>query len=143
MRDIKFRVWDSNQQKMFYNHNVTFQVTGKLYKVEAFSKEDTKNQIPMQYTGLKDKNGKEIYEGDIIRFKRCDSYSSRDTGEVVFIQGAFVLMIEYKKDMLVFNEFIPMCSLYKYTSVKWPDNGNSIYKIIGNVYENKELLYED
>ena len=63
MRDIKFRAWDRDQGKMFNWEPVQFEEEG------LFDWEDVNNSDKLvfnQYTGLKDKNGKEIYEGDVF-----------------------------------------------------------------------------
>lgn len=87
----------------------------------------------MQCTGLKDKNGKLIYEGDIIsvKIKTQDAfnveeyYSENYKGEIIFKEGEFAIrVIDTKKQPI---------SLYYYA------NG---CEIIGNIYENSELLEE-
>jgi hypothetical protein len=69
--------------------------------------------IPMQYTGLKDTKGKDIYEGDVIE-------SPADRGVVEFLNGQFV--VRYR-DGYQDVGFAPSCD-----------------EVIGNVYENPELL---
>jgi len=70
--------------------------------------------ILMQFTGLKDKNGKEIYEGDIL-----DNEGARQKYEVIFHKGCFCI-IQGGLGYHIFNE--------------------KKVEIIGNIYENKDLL---
>jgi len=98
MREIKFRAWSIKENEMI---NDVFVVDTR-----------TQHLMPlMQYTGLKDKNGKEIYEGDICR----EVFQGEYVGEVTFspTQG-----------YLVGNRPI------------WPHD----IEVIGNIYENGDLL---
>lgn len=132
MREVKFRAWDGQdklirnvQQLLFNKQN---EVDIKIYEEWFATGPDL---ILMQYTGLKDKNGAEIYEGDICQVD--DGLS--DYWYVVEWVFAGWQAVTYKK---------------KNSSVRGISNGvNSFYiepdctsemTIIGNVYENKELL---
>ena len=109
MREIKFRVWD--KQKKFMIKTVTIQ--NLTYKFAS-----NKDHIFLQYTGLKDKNGKEIYEGDIV-------YIDDEAINVVFEEGAFKVHTKYDGDWLLSE--LDLSNL----------------EVIGNIYENPELLKGD
>lgn len=136
MREIKFRAWDKSQNKMYQVRGINFdnedlwlkinetQIMGaNLFEVEL-----------MQYTGLKDKNGKEIYEGDIV------TYSVKGFKKI-------------NKTVMTFNEEHGAYLFGIYEGVKMPcgkktrmnkytrKSVNNV-EVIGNIYENPELLKE-
>lgn len=80
--------------------------------------------ILMQCTGLKDKNGKLIYEGDIINIW-CKNYSKNQISEVKFCKERAAFTFDYFTD---FGNIVP-CTMEK-TEIE----------VIGNIYENKDLL---
>lgn len=115
-RPIKFRAWEKVQEDMKYG--VEFDLSPILPCPELWEL--------MQFTGLLDKNGKEIYEGDIIKY-----YEKRHEGgqDVVFEQ---VFEVQVFEDYLQFFDF--MCN--------YPLADKDTIEIIGNIYENPELLNE-
>ena len=84
----------------------------------------------MQYTGLKDKNGKEIYEGDVVTIPNW----SPAEYQIVFIEGAFCLSALKKSDAFDIGGFVADIH-YVQSGGKGPRA-----EIIGNIYENPELL---
>jgi len=113
MREIKFRAWDLNNRKMYDSYivdeNGSFCVDGDFTNNCECSEED--RVIQMQFTGLKDKKGKEIYEGDII--------------EQIFYGD------EISKIMLVVEDIRNLESIRCGSSKE--------NKIIGNIYKNPEF----
>ena len=126
MREIKFRAWDKENEKMMKvsslhleNKEISVKENGTFH---LFRMQDL-----MQYTGLKDKNGKEIYEGDIVLIK-LDETSTWHKTVVGFKKGAFIADLIDKED---------------YVYIFHHGFTGDDFEIIGNVYENKNLLEEN
>ena len=122
MREIKFRAWDKLNKEMFNVEIMDFQER-KVYKDTVSYRKFNDIEL-MQYTGLKDKNNKEIYEGDIVKLR-----ANHGIGVVKYYDewGAFVVeSVKFKPSVVL---------------------GISYYKeeieILGNIYENPELLGEN
>ena len=126
MREIKFRAWDKENEKMMKvsslhleNKEISVKENGTFH---LFRMQDL-----MQYTGLKDKNGKEIYEGDIVLIK-LDETSTWHKTVVGFKKGVFIADLIDKED---------------YVYIFHHGFTGDDFEIIGNVYENKNLLEEN
>lgn len=129
MRELKFRIWDKQQKKFHTDADWGISLQGSF--IIGFASHDSWNHdkgykinlanqdklVVQQYTGLKDKNGKEIYEGDIVSGEFYDTeyhHSETIKAEVIFNNGAFNIAIrEWHKPSL---------------------------KIVGNIFENPELI---
>ena len=143
MREIKFRAWDKKIGRWVKNDNAEFDYWLIWPKggIELIDCDDGQKNgfhehcvsyikdrfILSQYTGLKDKNGKEIYEGDIL--DRCGVVKHAD--RVQFISGMFVVHSEYNIAGYVVNTI----SLNDYIN-----NLIDGCEVIGNIYESKDLL---
>ncbi|KAF0510585.1 hypothetical protein GBP26_01470 [Pediococcus acidilactici] len=133
---IKCRAWDKVQNKMLLPDNIEF-IKGKAYWAEvsvdgdgSYSNDGKVDEIDApfkleQYTGLKDVNGNEIYEGDIVH--GYDQEPDRDDG---YIGSSVIDVVNFK-----YGAFWIGDSWYKVMVMTPP-----IVEIIGNVHENPELL---
>lgn len=124
----KFRAWDSSKKEMFTD---TFAITesGQVVVVEQESVASppdyvfVEHLVIMQSTGLHDKNGKEIFEGDIVKMAK-DVYSDPTYYEIVRHRGGAYRLESNQHG----------CEL-------WLRHTNC--EVIGNIYENPELLEEE
>jgi uncharacterized phage protein (TIGR01671 family) len=114
-REIKFRAWSKIAQQV---------IPWEQLKPKFIKLLDNSEYPYMQYTGLKDINGKEIYEGDILKIHGWG------IGKVIFFEGRFCV-INNKKEMYY---WIAFCK---------PDHSPYKPKIIGTIFENPELLKEE
>ena len=131
MREIKFRAWDKKRSEMVY-----FGFNLIRCETHLWYDEQIEGNHIMQYTGLKDKNDKEIYEGDICN---CHIFTQELGDNMGVMEGEreFVCTIEfdsYGVGLLTKTD--------NYSEPIWGYDGfhDESLEVIGNIHENPELL---
>ena len=134
MREIKFRAWLKEDEKManvetmdFTDKSIQYLKKSEINNAYILRRENFVDVELMQYTGLKDKNGTEIYENDIVKFIVLEGYGEHAD------QFEYIDKVEY-----YISEFE-----LRQIGLKLSDEGIIVIEIIGNVYENPELLEEN
>lgn len=121
MKEIKFRAWDKHCRQEGLEMYSWKEICESQMN-DFFDNHQGRYEL-MQYTGLKDKNGVEVYEGDIVRGRDSflAGFSQKDNlfGVVDFQDGSFVIK----------NDYV--------THYRWMDYE---LEVIGNVFENSDLL---
>lgn len=139
MREYKFRCWDTENKEMLKVQELDFEDTfysGRLsIRTDKYNDYfDMEDMVLMQYTVLKDKNGKEIYEGDIVKSYFENGLGAENKCLIIYDEYlcAFMGQELRTKQQYLFNEGNPnkKDKQLKYTEV------------IGNIYDNPELLRE-
>lgn len=118
-REIKFRAWDTKDNQMITVETLHVK-TGCVGKENDEWDWYKRDRILMQYTELKDRNGVEIYEGDIIKF------GHGSIRRIEYDRGSFT-MFEGESRRSPISDYI----------------SDSKVEVIGNIYENPELLEEN
>lgn len=124
-REIKFKFWDVNRKEMRLKNGADLFML--LSSLVAY-KESSKNLIFLQYTGLKDKNGKEIYEGDILKNRNKEKLLEIKWNETY--GGYSIFFLEFTLNKL------KVASSVKFKDLLLVEE----MEVIGNIYENPELL---
>ena len=132
MRKIKFRAWDKEDGRWASEDwELYIDLDGKLWGRFNDGKWTEVSHLfeIMQYTGLTDKNGKEIYEGDIIKYQGCFSFDYDDKDEMIeevkFVNGAFTPIYLSERELHSYDDELMIVE---------------DIEVIGNIYENKELI---
>lgn len=120
---LKFRAWDKELKEIVKVNALFFdsQVVKVTYKNGSVALYDVEDYILMKSTGLVDKEGTEVFEGDILHHQ---------------IQTEYTFIVKYDKEKgCWYGDGLSRTYRIKITKDFLP-----YYKVIGNIYENKELL---
>lgn len=126
MREIKFRAWSKLLNKMLSQEdlNKTLKDLTKIEYIAGIFLPLNSDVEVMQYTGLKDSNGNEIYEGDIVKIE--DYFGEDIIGRVIYDEATAGYVFHKGNER---NYFQMTLDLEDY-----------VHYVIGNIYENKDLL---
>ena len=135
LRPIKFRAWDKKEYEFINIKSFGFLEDGEVWYIQAIDENEQEIDPPyftgeddlviMQYTGLTDKNGKEIYEGDILSTDLIRPY----------------LIVEFKNGAFMYQCHDSGEDYYDFMQPVDADTKQDKFsKVIGNIYENSDLL---
>ena len=144
-RQLKFRVWSKILERFLSKEEYCFDFDGKLIWVDITDPEKQvvqliavpeQNYIVQQSTGLTDKNGKEIYEGDIVRTTGRGLYKILSDGQPEYTHGIIKFFCSAWK---ICQKDIGASDVGNYTCCDGGHDEDSL-EVLGNIFENSELL---
>lgn len=142
MREIKFRYW--NGLKIEEVGQLSFFTNGVIHINEEY----IEGKYLMQYTGIKDRNGKEIYDGDIMSGLYGEQEYEKDElteikGQVIYDSGSFIVYFKGIKNVALKDIYSDGRFLWRiensHTRNDWYYHIIDI-EVIGNIYQNSDLL---
>ena len=146
MKDYKFRVWNIKEKRFIHSDYFAIGLSGEIiqhqicydennengYYDDSWNEElDVNNYIIQQFTGFLDKEDREIYEGDIVNYTVCNlfcgkiTYRGVITWDLTDLSYKIFTYTDYKNNIIDKTLNI---------------SHNNIIEVVGNVYQNKELL---
>jgi uncharacterized phage protein (TIGR01671 family) len=139
-RPIKFRVWNHKEELFFYQDD-----THRIDLALCYWETTKHVKWPQQYTGLKDKNGKDIYEGDIVKCNWLAELGVTEldceaSGEIKWNEENPCFYLELFKE---YKRFVSEDGEYSETDLPIFNEGYNecySYEVIGNIYQNPELI---
>ena len=133
MRKMKFRVW-SKQNNVMLDDNFYLSLRGDLFQNDDLDYKSKDNFAIMQYIGSKDKNDREIYEGDLISFTNDTRLKGGG-----YTRKKYVALINYEEKYCSYRaNYIDVTGERQNLTLDWL-NVKEV-EVIGNIYENSELL---
>jgi len=137
MREIKFRIWNGREfiDAAYGDYGTEYKVEGFSYSpVEVVRRyygewdDEESDMVIQQFTGLLDKNGVEIYEGDIVTYTSINGKDYK--AEIVFSPTLAAFVLDTSGRHLLDDKYGDYYELHKDHS----------YEVVGNIFENSELL---
>ncbi|WP_461467073.1 YopX family protein [Parvimonas micra] len=143
MNNLKFRAWDKKLQILGTVSDIDFEFEEVTFYIDDEEELDTCQPFEdveiMQSTGLFDKNGVEIFEGDIVEFPELYDFYDFEEGVTVNVasvvkKGSYITL-----DNFVYEDGITETELDNHECT-FDDLDFKNFEVIGNIYEDKELL---
>lgn len=139
MRKVKYRAWDGEKMR-FAADGTTFFDSEGVFPDEVIAVTQQKGWKWMLFTGLCDKNGVEIFEGDILLIEIGERFVKAAVMYTLSYMGWSVANPNNTMEVPKYDtgEYIDGCALYKY--VEWGYNNSPRLEVIGNVYETSKTI---
>ncbi len=140
MRQIKFRVWDKTEDKFiplkdYHLATIRFDGLPQFFtcdNVLIYGKVWPEHLVLQQFTGLKDKNSIEVYEGDVVELCFCNTPDYKNK--------TLIEWSDYHNGWAITQLGVPLDSIFRSYRLSLPFITYNSIRVIGNIFENPELL---